>query len=313
MIVFCGYANTDVVARVRHLPGGGERVHATTIEYHHGGMAANAAVAAARLGAETRFAGAVGSGDRDRVFLDALADSGVDTSWCDTSATLPTCVILVTPDGERSVISHDDALSPDHLAHAAHRLRDHGGGWLYVDGYRWPAAGAAIGAALPDPRAPDSPAAAADVRILVDLDGCTDRAAAETALSHAHHVVVGQTLLSDLFGVTVDPAALAARFTTTLLVTAGAAGWTLAEPNERVVHGDAYPVAVADTTGAGDSFAGAYLAHLDRGDSPVQAARIAAVAAALACTVAGARGAPDSPALRAASRTAITESKENLP
>ncbi|QVQ51777.1 carbohydrate kinase family protein [Spiractinospora alimapuensis] len=309
MIVFCGYANTDVVARIPRLPGGGERVHADPIEYHHGGMGANASVAAARAGADARFAGAVGDTPRDRAFLDSLAEAGVDTSWCGTEDALPTCVILVTPDGERSVVSHDDALTPAHVARAAARLRDHGGGWLYVDGYRWPEAGPALFA---DGQAPDD-----GMRLLVDLDGCADRAAAEAALSHAQHVVVGRTLLEELFGPAVDPATLAARFDTTVLVTAGAAGWSLAAPDGHVDRGAAHPVSVVDTTGAGDCFVGVYLAALDRGTAPTSAAGTAAVAAALSCTVPGPRGAPTlsdlEVALRGASPDGGTLTKEDPP
>ncbi|MCW2583897.1 MAG: sugar kinase, partial [Klenkia sp.] len=85
MIVFCGYANLDVVGRVPRFPAPDERVHATAIGRLPGGMGANAAVAAARAGATTVFAGVVGADPASDLFLAQLDATGVDTSWTDRS------------------------------------------------------------------------------------------------------------------------------------------------------------------------------------------------------------------------------------
>ena len=71
MIVFCGYANNDVTVHVPHVPVLGERVQATAISQIDGGMNANAAVSAARMGAQVIFAGAVGPDARSTEFLEA--------------------------------------------------------------------------------------------------------------------------------------------------------------------------------------------------------------------------------------------------
>ncbi|MBB4932654.1 sugar/nucleoside kinase (ribokinase family) [Lipingzhangella halophila] len=291
MILFCGYANVDVVARIPVLPNGGDRVHAASIDYHHGGMAANAAVAAARMGAAAAFGGAVGSAALDREFLAALAVDGVDTTWCHTDSALSTCVLLVTPDGERSAISRDDDLDRARIAASVQHLAANGEGWLYLDGYRWPEAAGVLANADPAGR----------INVFVDLDGCADQDAARVALTTARHVVAGRAQLESLFGTTGEELfALAAQHDVVLLVTDGADGWWLAAPDGRVEHGAALPVEAVDTTGAGDCFSGAYLAGLDAGLAPVEAARTAAIAAGLSCTVAGARGAPDRSAVEAA-------------
>jgi sugar/nucleoside kinase (ribokinase family) len=74
-----------------------------------------------------------------------------------------------------------------------------------------------------------------------------------------------------------------------LVVTDGARGWTLFTPGGERHAGPAIEVTAVDATGAGDCFAGAYCAELDRGASPPEAARLAAVAAGLSCTRPGAR------------------------
>ncbi|GAA3749114.1 sugar/nucleoside kinase (ribokinase family) [Spinactinospora alkalitolerans] len=304
MILFCGYANVDVVARVPGLPGGGDRVHAAAIEYRHGGMGANAAVAAARMGADAAFGGAVGTAPMDREFLAALAADGVDTDWCHTDASVATAIVLVTPDGERAIISRDDGLDPARIAAGVRRLAARGGGWLYLDGYRWPHAADALAEADP----------AGTVRLFVDLDGCADPDAARVALSCARHAVAGRAQLESLFGATGETlSALARRHDVVLLATDGANGWRLAEPGGRVEHGAALPVDAVDATGAGDCFSGAYLAGLDEGLAPVAAAGTAAAAAALSCTVTGARGAPDRGAVEALSAGAADRPTRTTP
>ncbi|MFC3999351.1 carbohydrate kinase family protein [Nocardiopsis sediminis] len=290
MILFCGYANVDVVARVPALPTGGDRVHATAIDHRHGGMGANAAVAAARMGAHAAFGGAVGTGPADREFLAALAAGGVDTAWCHTDAAVATAIVLVTPDGERAVISRDDDLDAARIATGARRLAARGGGWLYLDGYRWPGAARALADADPEGR----------VSPFVDLDGCADPEAARTALTCARHAVAGRAQLDALFGPGEDTAdALAVRHGTVLITTDGANGWRLSGPGGETARGPAFPVDAVDATGAGDCFCGAYLAGLDAGLAPATAARRAAAAAALSCTVPGARGAPGRRAVEA--------------
>lgn len=278
MIVFCGYANLDVVARVPATPRPDERIHAGSIVHLAGGMAANAAVAAARAGAAVTFAGVVGDDSISRRFLDELDAEGIDTAWTDRSAFLSTAVILVDAQGRRAVISQDDALGAAHVAAAAERLAGRGGGLLYLDGYRVSHVAAA---------------ARPGVTVAIDLDGCDDRDLALAGIRGAGHVVVGRRRLEELLGVPpTDWARLARASATRLVVTDGARGWALHEPDGSVVIEAALPVQVVDDTGAGDCFTGTYLAGIDAGLSPPAAAARAGIAASLSCTVPGARGAP---------------------
>jgi sulfofructose kinase len=278
VIVFCGYANLDVVGRVPRLPEPDQRVHATAVDKLPGGMGANAAVAAARAGAQVAFAGVVGADPLSDLFLDEMAAEGVDTGWTDRSAFLSTAIVLVDGEGRRSVVSQDDALDAVHVATAADRLAAAGGGLLYLDGYR---AAEVAAAARPG------------VALAVDLDGCEDRDVALTAVRSADHVVVGRGRLEELLAVPRRTwATVAADAGTHLVVTDGARGWSLHSPDGSVTEGAAAPVQVVDDTGAGDCFAGTYLAGLDAGLPADRAAVRAGAAATLSCTVPGARGAP---------------------
>ena len=79
-----GSANIDLVAGLERLPEAGETLASTSFAMVPGGKGANQAVAAARLGAEVRFVGAVGEDAHGDALVAALAADGIDTS-----ATLP--------------------------------------------------------------------------------------------------------------------------------------------------------------------------------------------------------------------------------
>ncbi|MFE7119537.1 carbohydrate kinase family protein [Streptomyces sp. NPDC057654] len=285
MIVFCGYGNSDLTVNVPALPGAGDRVQALGIERHDGGMGANAAAAAARMGADSRFAGVVGPDALSDAFLNGLGAEGVDVAWTSRAGRLTTAVILVTPDGERSVISEDDYLTGDHVADVVRWCAEAGGGWLYLDGYRFPWAAPLLEGVT-------------GLRAVVDLDGCESADAARAALSAADHAIIGRAQAERLLG--PDLGAVAVAHGTHLLVTDGARGWRLHTPDGDTRDGAAIEVRVRDATGAGDCFVGCYLAELERGAEPAAAAAFASVAAGLSCTGPGARESqPDREAVEA--------------
>ena len=76
-VTVVGSANIDHVARCERLPRPGETVTDAEFERVPGGKGANQAVAAARLGAEVKFVGRIGSDD---LVLRSLEYEGVDTT-----------------------------------------------------------------------------------------------------------------------------------------------------------------------------------------------------------------------------------------
>lgn len=76
-ITVVGSANIDLVARTERLPRPGETLTDAVFERVPGGKGANQAVAAARLGAQVRFIGRIGTDD---LVLRSLKHEGVDTS-----------------------------------------------------------------------------------------------------------------------------------------------------------------------------------------------------------------------------------------
>jgi sulfofructose kinase len=276
VIVSCGYLNVDVRVGLRDLPTEGARVQATFIERSSGGMAANVAVAIARLGVQSHLVSAVGS-DPDGVRLvDELAAEGVDVTSIANDRRTTWCIVLVSEDGDRALISEDDTLHGSDIA-CARDLALERGGWLTIDGYRWPAAAAV----LSEPTRPMT---------FTDIDGCSRAQDLASAASVSDHVLGSRAHLAAVFGSDPRRAArdLVARHTTTVVLTEGRSGWWLCSPHG-VHSGAGLDVDVDDTTGAGDAFLGAYAAALWEGADPVEAARFANAAAACSVSAGGAR------------------------
>jgi ribokinase len=98
-----GSINLDLVARVERLPRAGETVAADAFERIPGGKGANQAVAAARLGATVRMAGAVGSDSFAPEALAGLEAAGVELQ-VERGGVTGIALILVTASGENQIV-----------------------------------------------------------------------------------------------------------------------------------------------------------------------------------------------------------------
>lgn len=278
MILFCGYANRDVVVQLSDMPHAGERLHAEAFNFTDGGMAANAAVAAARFGAETMFVGSVGSDGESKDFLASLGHDGVRSEWTCLDGYLPHAVILVDGHGERSVISQDDSLKTAHLNAVIAGLDRDTEHWIYVDGYRWDE---------------DWLLNPGNLRVVVDVDGVREKRQVLRAAGMASHLLGSQKTFMGTCGFSESELReLADTRGITIIITRGADGLTFLASREATVEMDAFPTDVVDDTGAGDCFAGVYVAALAAGSPSRAAARAASAAASLSCRGLGARSAP---------------------
>ena len=264
MIVVVGDVGVDVVARhaAALAPG---RDTAAEVRLVGGGAAANVAAA---LGGRARLVGRVGE--------DALAPialAGLDDRWVQRDAARPTgtCVVLVGPDGERTML-------PDPGANAAlGEVPLEGARVLYVSGYTLlrEATRAVARDALARARA-------AGIRIAVDPASAAPLAAAPAFLDWI--APVDLLLPNEAEAAVLGPRMYeAAR---EVVVKRGAAGATWSDGTHRAGT-PAVPASVRDTTGAGDAFAAGFLSAWEEG--PEAALRAGAALAAGAVARTGAR------------------------
>ena len=286
-IICVGHSALDRVFTVEAWPQGSAKVVATRFAEVGGGMAANAAVAVARLGGEAHFWGPVGADSVADIMCAQLQAEGVDVRGFHRVAGLQssTSAILIDARGERLVVGYRGTA----LEATAE--------WMGLDSV------AAAGALLADVRWPGGALAALRAAriagVVAVLDGDTaERPVLESLARESEYALFSEAGLAcfcaagDIETGLRQALALGARLAA---VTQGERGvrWVEAGSAKGVQHLPAYPVRAVDTLAAGDVFHGAFALELARGKAPSEALRFASAAAAIKCTrPAGRKGSP---------------------
>jgi sulfofructose kinase len=276
-ILCVGIAVLDHVFAVETMPVRAEKYRAKDLAVVGGGIAANAAVAVARLGGRAMLATRLGDDGTGNLIIEELQREGVDCALSHRFAGLrsPTSAILVDRSGERLVVSYADPALPTDASWLPSTLPD--GVTAVLGDTRWPE-----GVIHLFRLARQAGAAAV-------LDG--DRKPAVGAASLATHVAFSAQGLAEVTGID-DPAdglrSLAPSATNWLAVTAGEKGAYFLESGE-VVHEPAFRVEAVDTLGAGDVWHGALALALAEGMRERAAVRFASAVSAIKCTRFGGR------------------------
>ena len=106
-ILAVGSTNTDFVAAVDFVPNAGETVMSDgSYSFVPGGKGANAAVAAARLGADVVFCARVGNDSNGKMLRSTYEAEKIDTRYLTTDKTLPTglAAIFVESNGANRIV-----------------------------------------------------------------------------------------------------------------------------------------------------------------------------------------------------------------
>ena len=288
-VVVVGAVNVDLVVTAERLPGPGETVVGPGVVRHGGGKGANAAVAAARAGADVTLVGAVGDDDTGRTALDELRAEGVDVGGVAVLEGVATGVALIVVDGA----------GENQIAVGA-------GANAKVDRDR---VRAALVDALPDTGCVlisteipvEAVAVAVEMTTAVDVACVLNPAPVLPGLAgllvprpgrHGPLLTPNVGELAALAGpgpTGVRAVGLAARTGAPVVVTLGGEGALVVGPGGSVEHLPPQKATVCDTTGAGDTFNGVLAAYLAGGATLADAARAANAAAALSVGQAGAR------------------------
>lgn len=280
MLCVIGDLVEDVVVRVAGAPAVGTDTPAR-IERTRGGSAANVAAAAAAAGCPTRFIGRVGDDPIGRALSAGLAGQGVDVlvQWGERTGTV---VVLVDPDGERTMLP--DRASATELAAVEPSWLD-GVTWLHVPAYSLCA----------EPIGTVSVDAVRRVRrdggqVSVDVSSV----AVVEAFGVERFVDLLEGLEPDMLFANAAEATLVDGVRPALLVVKDGANPIVLRGADGHVETVAVPPVdrVLDSTGAGDAFAGGFLAATLAGASPGDATRAGAALAAGTLHVAGAELGP---------------------
>ena len=282
-VVGIGENSVDLIYRVPHLTGAGDKVRATSCRRLLGGQVATTLATCAGLGLRTRYVGTFGNDDHGRLIRSELEQRGIDTSFASVryAANRHAVILVDERTGERTIVWQRDpalTLQPEQVTAA---MLD-GARLLHVDNVDEDAAVAAARRAR-----------GAGMIVTTDIDQVSERT--PELVAAATFPILAERVPCALTG-EADPVralrALRRQHDGMLCVTLGTRGSLLLE-GDRLYEAPAFRVRAVDSTGAGDVFRGALIASLLRGDAPEAMLRFANAAAALSCTREGAiAGAP---------------------
>jgi sugar/nucleoside kinase (ribokinase family) len=282
-VVGIGENSVDLIYRVPHLTGAGDKVRATSCRRLLGGQVATTLATCAGLGLRTRYVGTFGNDDHGRLIRSELEQRGIDTSFASVryAANRHAVILVDERTGERTIVWQRDpalTLQPEQVTAA---MLD-GARLLHVDNVDEDAAVAAARRAR-----------GAGMIVTTDIDQVSERT--PELVAAATFPILAERVPCALTG-EADPVralrALRRQHDGMLCVTLGTRGSLLLE-GDRLYEAPAFRVQAVDSTGAGDVFRGALIASLLRGDAPEAMLRFANAAAALSCTREGAiAGAP---------------------
>lgn len=273
-----GSLNIDFTYQVKDFVRKGETVSSSSVSKHAGGKGFNQSIALSRAGAQVYHAGCIGG---DGLFLrDMLEASGVNTAYLKV-LDVPTgnAIIQVDSSGDNCILLYaganhciteeyidlvlsnfgrDDVLVMQNEINSLEYLADR----AYEKG----------------------------LRIAVNPSPINSNVT-ENILKKASWILVNQGEAEALAGVTGKDACIAKLAElypgSTLVMTLGASGVVCWE-NGAVFSQAAYKTQVVDTTGAGDTFTGFYLAEILSGSSQEEALRTASAAASISISKCGA-------------------------
>lgn len=251
-----------------------------------GGPAATATVAAARLGVSTAFISMVGDDDAGKRILTDLEAEGIDTSSMirrpGSSSPVAYCWID-QPTGKRSIAWTRGTLK-ELLPSELDMDRIRSAKVLHLDGHNTEAAIAAAEEAH-------------KAGVLVNLDAGTIRPGIEKIIANTDIFFTSEYFARTWTGEEDLEKALrklldaGAKVTGITIGSEGSIAWD----NGKIIHCPAADISpIVDTTGAGDTFHGAFaVRYLECGDIP-ESMRFASAVAGLKCTKLGGRtGLPD--------------------
>ncbi|MGI5867822.1 MAG: ribokinase [Kiritimatiellia bacterium] len=281
-----GSINIDHVYAVDHFVRPGETMTSRGLASHAGGKGFNQSVALARAGAQVVHIGAIGADGR--ALLAALERDGVDVSAITVEAETPTghAIIQVDPQGRNCIIVAPGAnatLTPDAVRAALAAAKP--GDLLLAQNET-----SAIAEAIRD-------AKARGLRVALNpapMDGRVETQPLELVDTLVVNEIESVQLL-DLHGVAAPGSPTAALEAlrrlhphAQIIMTLGEDGAIAADTDGAVSQVPAFRVQAVDTTAAGDTFTGFFLASQARGVTTTEALRLASAAAAIAVTRHGA-------------------------
>lgn len=277
-ILVIGSLNIDLETFVDCFPKAGETLIGGPLQIHCGGKGNNQAIAAAKLGASVTMLGAVGKDYFGQLLLKNLRKHHVNLDSVKINDQIPTATALITHTHEDNTIivteGANNSLSPHDIIHAEPLIKSHDIILLQQEiPFKTQIKAIEIAHQLKKTVVVNpAPLRKLPANILTKID---------YLLPNEHEIIAFRQNKSDHFEDMILHAS------TPIIMTWGNKGILFKNKDHQIQHLPAYSVPAVDTTGAGDTFCGAFCCFLHLGVE--HAITKALQAAALSVTRSGAQ------------------------
>lgn len=276
-----GSLNIDFTYRVDHFVARGETLLSENLQVFSGGKGLNQSVALSRAGLATYHAGAVG--EDGRFLLQQLREAGVDTACVDVRGDVRTghAIIQNSPDGDNCILLYGGANQAITRAQIDAVLAQFDAGDLLV-----------LQNEINELAYLMEQAHGRGLRIALNPSPMNEGIAA-LPLQKVDWLLLNEVEAAQILGTCVTDGAAAACALreklphTAIVLTMGKNG-SYYDDGAQQVYQSAFPVRAVDTTAAGDTYTGYFLAGVAEGLAVQAAMALAAKAAAISVTRPGA-------------------------
>ncbi len=278
-IAVIGSINMDLTAKAERHPGKGETVSGRELQYIPGGKGANQAVAAARLGGNVAMFGCVGEDAFADRLVENLRCNGVDASHISRISGESSGIAMITvAEGDNSIVvipGANEFVTPGYLEERKSAILEAD---IIVLQNEIPMESVEYAAAI-----------GRETGKVVIYNPAPVVPLPQRILENISYIIPNEHEVSLLFPGNNDLDSLLEKQGGKLIVTLGAEG-AAAWADGHILRIPTRPARVVDTTGAGDTFNGAFAFGLASGYSVEEALRFANVAASLSTEKYGAQG-----------------------
>ena len=268
-----GSINMDLVVTASRLPGKGETILGENLSYHPGGKGANQAYAIGRLGGRVNMFGCVGKDSFGKQMADNLTKAGVDTSYLRQTEQAHSGTALITVAEQDNTIvvvpGANNLVNIDYINQVKQALLSSDLVLIQLE--------------IPMQTVDYVCRLCQEHGVPVLLNPAPARRLSEYLLQNATYLTPNENEAKIIYPEFDSLKSLVKNYPEKLIITLGDQGSIAADKNKKLIYTPAIKVNAIDTTGAGDTFNGAFAFALSR-QMPVEKALIFANTAAAIST-----------------------------